>query len=69
MVEVFKTNVQDNIDAANLAKVLLGIFPHSKINFDLEDCDSILRIENTSVCIESVVFILQANGFVCEVLK
>lgn len=69
MVEVFKTNVQDNTDAVNLARVLLGVFPHSKINFDLDDCDNILRIENKSVCIESVVFILQSNGFTCEVLN
>ncbi len=69
MVEVFKTNVEQDTDAASLAKVLLSIFPQSRINFDLDDCDKILRIENHSICIDSVVFILQSNGFTCEVLN
>jgi hypothetical protein len=43
-VEVFKTNV-GNQRTANHLKLLLERLPACKINFDLEDCDNILRIK------------------------
>ena len=44
-VEIFKTSVRKKGDAAKIIKLLLARFPHYKINFDLSDCDNILRIE------------------------
>ncbi|HKO79522.1 MAG TPA: hypothetical protein VJU78_03965 [Chitinophagaceae bacterium] len=44
-VEIFKTNVRNKREAAKIIKLLLAHFPHYKINFDLNDCDNILRIE------------------------
>ena len=41
----FKTNVQECELAHQLTQKLLLCFPHSKINFDLHDCDKILRVE------------------------
>ena len=46
MVEVFKTNITKQKQAKNIIKKLHQKFPDFKINFDLEDCDNILRVEN-----------------------
>jgi hypothetical protein len=69
MVEVFKTNVQQLELAAQLASALSEQFPFFKINFDLEDCDKILRIEGGQVCAETVIKLLSSQGFECEVLS
>lgn len=44
-VEVFKTNVVNEHVAAGLVKCLETLLRHAKVNFDLEDCDHILRVE------------------------
>jgi len=46
MVEVFKTNVTNNHQAKNLVRVIQDQFKDYKVNFDLEDCDRILRVES-----------------------
>jgi hypothetical protein len=69
MVEIFKTNIEDNSIAENLIRDLNSHFPHSKINFDLDDCDKILRIESEIVIPEAVAEIVTCKGFICEVLE
>jgi hypothetical protein len=69
MVEVFKTNIQDKTTAYLITEELCMLFPESKINFDLDDCDKILRVENEIVIPEEVVKILTYKGFFCEVLE
>ena len=68
MVEVFKTNVQLHEQADQLASVLRGRFDFSKINFDLDDCDKILRVEGKQICVETIIEILNTHGLQCEVL-
>ena len=68
MVEVFKTNVQDRELAEQLASILRDRFAFSKINFDLQDCDKILRVEANQICVETVIEILSTHGLQCEVL-
>ena len=68
MVEVFKTNVQHRELAEQLASILRGRFAFSKINFDLEDCDKILRVEGKQICVETIIEILSTHGLECEVL-
>lgn len=46
MVEVYKTNVTKRKQSEQILEKLNERFPKYKINFDLEDCDNILRIEN-----------------------
>ena len=69
MVEVFKTNVQEVSHSSALIEKLLVHFPASKINFDLEDCDKILRIEGESVFPVKVIEVLNACGYQCGVLE
>lgn len=69
MVFVFKTNVQECEVAQQLTQKLLSCFPHYKINFDLEDCDKILRVEGHSVEAERIVQELAQAGIFCQPLE
>lgn len=53
LVEVFKTNVQEETQAAELLAALGGYFPSYKINFDLQDCDKILRVASLNGVIDN----------------
>ncbi len=68
MVEVFKTNVQKVSHATKIVKLLLQHFPNSKINFDLDDCDKILRVKGKNFIPEKVMMLVIENGFTCKVL-
>lgn len=68
MVEVFKTNVQEVAQSEVLIEQLLRHFPGSKINFDLEDCDRILRIAECNILPEKVIDLLAKAGYHCEIL-
>jgi hypothetical protein len=68
MVEVFQTNVSQEHQANSLITQLLQHFPDSKINFDLDDCDRILRIEGLNFLADRVMLLLKENGFNCSLL-
>jgi hypothetical protein len=69
MVEVFKTNVEDPAGAAMLVSLLQKHISNSLINFDLEDCDNILRIEGPEISHQLVSAILKNQGYLCQVLE
>ena len=69
MIEVFKTNVQKVSQAKKLIDLLLQHFPNSKINFDLKDCDRVLRVEGVNFMVEKVMMLVKERGFVCKVLE
>jgi len=69
MIEVFKTNVTGTIHAKKIVTILLEHFPGNKINFDLHDCDKILRVEGKSFCAEKIMTLVIENGFNCNVLE
>ncbi|KAA2240896.1 hypothetical protein F0L74_19565 [Chitinophaga agrisoli] len=69
MVEVFKTNVEHATQATQLVALLLQHFPDSRVNFDLEDCDRILRIEGQHFIAEKVQLLVNGRGFSCEALE
>jgi len=70
-VEVFKTNVQHQNEACELIEVLLRHAPEAKINFDLQDCDHILRVEDRKCLLTStdILKIIRQAGYQCEVLE
>ena len=68
MVEVFKTNVEQIEHSEMLIDQIINQIPNSQINFDLEDCDKILRIEAESVSNQLIIEILHRNGYHAEVL-
>jgi len=46
LVEIFKTNVNNRQLANIIIADLNQLYPEYHINFDLEDCDKVLRIES-----------------------
>jgi len=68
MIEVFKTNVDDD-KKAGLLTALYKQFPELRINFDLEDCDRILRVQGENVLIERIVQLLNDHDCFCEPLE
>lgn len=70
MVEVLKTNVTDKKQATILLSEIHFAFTSYKANFDLEDCDQILRIETNFSFIEvkEIINLLSRYGFYAEVL-
>ena len=69
MIEVFQTNVEREFQASIMIAFLLQQFPGCRINFDLSDCDRILRIEGREVCPIRVVDLMRAKGFECAALE
>jgi hypothetical protein len=69
MIEVFKTNVLFQKDALLIVDTLEKIMTNAKINFYLEDCDKILRIEGTTTCKnKDIMNFLKGLGYNCEIL-
>lgn len=68
MVEIFKTDVYDVMQAEQVIALLNQHFPAFMINFDLHDCDKILRVKGDSIPVNEIVNIVSANGFHCSVL-
>ena len=70
MVEVLKTNVNDPGQAKTLIEQIHKNFTEYKANFDLQDCDNILRVESISGIVQSSLLIdlLKDFGFKAEVL-
>lgn len=69
MVEVFTTDVQEVAQANYLIIMLLKIFPDYSINFDLEDCDRILRVESDKIDSKEIIRLLNSKNFRCEILN
>ena len=65
MVEVFKTNVTAVADADLLITELHKAFPSYKVNFDLDDCDRILRVKSIAADINPfpIMVLLKDFGF------
>lgn len=68
MVEIFKTSVEGQSESQLVIEKLQELFPAYTINFDLEDCDRILRIEHEAIENEKIIALLTSQGYYCEVL-
>ena len=70
MVEVFKTSVQYRSQANILVEQIHKTFPTYIANFDLEDCDKILRVECLTGMIQShlLMTLLEDFGYTAEFL-
>ncbi|MBD0332689.1 MAG: hypothetical protein ICV66_08535 [Chitinophagaceae bacterium] len=69
MVEVFKTNITSKEQADRIVRQLQACLPAAKINFDLHDCDNILRIESQHISLPEITELVAVMGFYCEVLE
>jgi len=66
---VFKTNVVTLQQAGNLQPMISALPPITHCNFDLDDCDNILRIISTDLEPQLVCDLLQQQGFNCEPME
>lgn len=68
MVYVFKTSVITEIQISKLRPELDELLPDSQWNFDLDDCDKILRIDTSADIADAIITLLLTSGFDCEEL-
>lgn len=69
-VLVFKTSVTNNADVRILKPQLDKLIRQGeRWNFDLEDCDNILRVESAVCNADQIKELVQVAGFVCEELQ
>ena len=69
MVEAFKTNVRKKAQSKMLLCMLSKTFPSFKINFDLSDCDRVLRVEGDNMEALRIMVLVKEYGFTCEILN
>ncbi len=69
MVFIFKTNVQTKNQIQSLKLELDSLFSETHWNFDLEDCDNILRVESEYYIQETVIKLLENNNLFCKELE
>ena len=69
MIEVYKTNVRTKVQSRKIIKLLKSTFSETTINFDLKDCDKILRIKGINRDTKKVIPNLIRLGFKCELLN
>jgi hypothetical protein len=70
MVEVFKTNVGNTFSAKKIVALIHTKFAGYTANFDLEDCDNILRIQSMdrSIEVRSILQLMKDQGLHAEIL-
>lgn len=70
MVWIFKTSVQKQQDIKQLKPRLdESLLPEAVWNFDLEDCDNILRIEAKTLQPQHIEKLLLTAGYECVELE
>ncbi|HXI00965.1 MAG TPA: hypothetical protein VNI52_11915 [Sphingobacteriaceae bacterium] len=67
-VLVFKTNVINARHATQVKGILNTVQSIRKWNFDLDDCDNILRIVDSDISAQEVEDLLGAAGIFCKEL-
>ena len=69
IVEIFKTSVNNQQLANQIVSNLNQLYPDYHINFDLEDCDKVLRIEsNNSIDILGILNFGKLNNIKIELI-
>ncbi|MEO6188721.1 MAG: hypothetical protein ABIO82_01410 [Ginsengibacter sp.] len=71
MIEVFRTDVANAKHANKLVRVIHQHFTNLRANFDLEDCDRILRVKSigSSLKPEALIRLLKTFGVHTEILS
>lgn len=68
MIFVFKTNIFYQLEIH--VRAILSTFNNiSKIDFDFEDCDKILRVEASNDITSEIELFLNSKGFYCKELE
>jgi hypothetical protein len=67
-VMIFKTSVASKHEVSRIHPLLIALAEIKQYNFDLEDCDNILRVVSNGVEPQTINHMLQIAGFTCEEL-
>lgn len=68
IISIYKTDINTKTKLRKAKPVLNRILLGSKWNFDLEDCDKILRVESEKICSNFLTAELFKIGINCEEL-
>lgn len=70
MIEVFKTDVKDSDQARLLLDRIHETFHYCEANFDLEDCDKILRVKGIESEREAftIISLVKRSGYDAQIL-
>lgn len=68
MVHVFKTSIETDEDIKKIKPKLDSLPTILRWNFDLEDCDNILRVEAPNVLSTEIIDLLVESNFECQEL-
>jgi hypothetical protein len=68
MILVFKTSVKTKMQVMKLKPHIDSILPAAKWNFDLNDCDRILRIDSEENVVLKIIDLLVLHNHHCEEL-
>lgn len=69
MIYVFKTSVKTKMQAKKLKPHIDKVLSGAKWNFDLEDCDKILRIDSEENIVSKITDLLTIHQIESEELK
>ena len=69
MIYIFKTSVKTKIQVKKLKPHIDKTLPNEKWNFDLGDCDRILRIESEENIVLKITDLLNLHKIYCEELE
>ena len=69
MIFVFKTSIKTKKQALKISLYIDKLLPNTNWNFDLEDCDKILRIETEENIVFKIINLLKIHKFNCEELE
>lgn len=69
MIFVFKTSVKTKKQVAQLQPHINKLLSNQPWNFDLHDCDNILRIESDENIVTKITGLLNTHQFHCEELE
>lgn len=66
---IFKTDIRTKKNVRIVQSILRNVISASEFNVDLQDIDSVLRIETTKRLKEKeIILLLNKEGFYCETL-
>lgn len=70
-IEVFKTTVKTRLAAKQIQGVLVARYPDLKVNFDLEDCDNVLRVvsETDFPQVSEIITLVKEYGHEIDILE
>ena len=69
MIYVFKTSVKTKVQAKKLKPHIDKLLSNANWNFDLDDCDKILRIDSEENIVLKITGLLNIHQFFCEELE